>query len=170
METELESLLPVLGNMPLRAITPANVLDAIKPIWDKTAETANRTRARIERLFDWATPIGYFEGANPAQWDLLKDHLKAKPKTKHHKALPYAELPAFMARLAKRDAPSARCLEFTILTTVRTQEALGARWSEIDLDAGTWTIPAARMKMKRDHRVALSPQAGALLKAIPRLR
>ena len=72
---------------------------AIKPIWDKTPETGSRTRGRIERLLDWATPIGYFEGDNPAEWDLLKDHLKA-PEVKHHKAMPYAELPAFMAKLA----------------------------------------------------------------------
>jgi integrase len=86
----------------------------------------------------------------------------------HHKALPYAELPAFMARLAKIESPSARCLELTILTAVRTQEAVGAKWSEIDLNAATWTIPAARMKAKRDHRVALCKRAVFLLKALPR--
>ena len=80
--------------------------------------------------------------------------------------MPYAELPAFMAKLAQHGSLSARCLEFTILTAVRTQEAMGAKWSEIE--AATWTIPAARMKAKRDHRVALSKRAIAILKALPR--
>jgi integrase len=119
-------------------------------------------------VFDWAKPIGYFQGDNPAEWDLLKDHVPAKAKVNHHKALPYAELPAFMARLAKIETSSARCLELTILTAARTQEAVGAKWSEIDLKAATWTIPAARMKAKRDHRVALCKRAIAILKAIPR--
>ena len=99
---------------------------------------------------------------------MLKDHLPTKAKAKHHKAVPYAELPAFMTRLAARNSLSARALEFTILTAVRTQEAIGAKWSEIDLEAATWTIPAARMKAKRDHRVALSKRAVAVLKALPR--
>ena len=164
----LGSVLPVLGNMPLRSITSADVLRAIKPIWEKTPETASRVRGRIERLFDWAKPIHYFDGDNPAQWDLIKDHLKARPKAEHYKALPYAEIPAFMAKLAARNSLAAQCLEFTILTAVRTQEAIGATWSEIDLDSATWTVPAARMKMKRDHRVALSKVAVAVLKALPR--
>jgi integrase len=164
----LASLLPVLGDVPLNQITPAMILEAIMPIWKRTPETASRLLGRIRRVFDWAAPLGYFEGDNPAQWDLLKDHLPARPKVNHHKALPYAELPAFMAKLAKRDGLSARALEFTILTAVRTQEAIGAKWSEIDLKAATWTIPAARMKAKRDHRVALCKRSVAILKALPR--
>ena len=163
----LESVLPALGNLPLNSITPAYMLDALLPMWKRTPETASRIRGRIERLFDWAKPLGHFDGDNPAQWDLLKDHLPTKAKAKHHKAVPYAELPAFMTRLAARNSLSARALEFTILTAVRTQEAIGAKWSEIDLEAATWTIPAARMKAKRDHRVALSRRAVAVLKALP---
>jgi integrase len=166
--TTLEYVFPALGDIPLNAINPALVLEALRPIWERTPETASRIRGRIERVFDWAKPIGYFQGDNPAEWDLLKDHVPAKAKVNHHKALPYAELPAFMARLAKIETPSARCLELTILTAARTQEAVGAKWSEIDLKAATWTIPAARMKAKRDHRVALCKRAIAILKAIPR--
>ena len=163
--TTLESVLPQLGKLPLNSITPAHILDAIKPTWERTPETASRIRGRIERLFDWAKPLGHFSGDNPAQLDLLKDHLPAKKKAKHHKAVPYAELPAFMAKLATRNSRSARALEFTILTAVRTQEAIGAKWSEIDLESATWTIPAARMKAKRDHR---GKSAVAILKALPR--
>ena len=82
--------------------------------------------------------------------------LPVKAKAKHHAALPYADLLAFMVELASVTACSAKALEFTILTAVRTSEAIGARWNEIDMDAGVWTIPASRMKAKRDHRVPLS--------------
>jgi integrase len=164
----LQSVFPVLGDLPLNDIDPAIVLQALRPIWERTPETASRTRGRMERLFDWAIPIGYFKGENPAKWALLKDHLPVKAKVNHHKALPYSDLPAFMTKLASRNSLSSRCLEFTILTAVRTQEAIGAKWSEIDLDAGTWTIPAARMKAKRDHRVALCKRAVAILKDLPR--
>jgi integrase len=164
----LESVFPQLGDIPLNQIDTALILQTLLPVWKRTPETASRLRGRIERVFDWAKPIGYFTGDNPAQWDLLKDHLPARHKVNHHKALPYADLPAFMAKLAERDSLSARALEFTILTAVRTQEAIGAKWSEIDLDSATWTIPAARMKAKRDHRVPLCKRAVALLKAMPR--
>ena len=86
----------------------------------------------------------------------------------HHAALPYADLAAFMADLKGREATAARALEFTILTAARTGETLGARWSEIDLGKGLWTVPAARMKGKREHRVPLSERAVVLLKALPR--
>jgi integrase len=164
----LHSVFPVLGDLPLNQIDAAMILQAIRPIWGRTPETASRLRGRIERVFDWAKPIGYFTGDNPAQWDLLKDHLPAKVKVNHHKAMPYAELPAFMAELRKRNTVSARALEFTVLTAVRTQEAIGAKWSEIDLNAAIWIIPAVRMKAKRDHRVPLSDRAIEILKAMPR--
>ena len=87
---------------------------------------------------------------------MLRDALPAKPKAKHHKALPYAELPAFMAELRHRDSVSARALQFTILTAARTGETIGAKWSEIDLKAATWTIPGDRMKAGKAHTVPLS--------------
>ena len=107
--------------------------------------------------------MGLFTGDNPARLEALKDHLPAKRKAEHHKALPYADLPAFMTRLVGKDSISAKALEFCILTATRTQETIGARWSEIDLDAAFWTIPASRMKAKRDHRMPLSHRAVELL-------
>jgi integrase len=165
--TTLEQVFPVLGSQPLNKIDAALVLHAIKPIWERTPETASRLRGRIERVFDWAKPIGYFTGDNPAQWDLLKDHLAA-PEGKHHKAMPYGDLPPFMARLAERSTMSARALEFTILTAVRTQESLPALWEEIDFKARVWTVPAVRMKKKKEFRVPLNSRAIAILKALPR--
>jgi integrase len=114
-------------------------------------------------------PLGLFEGPNPADWDRLKDHLPAKPKVEHHAAMPYADVPAFMRTLRVRDSVSASALEFTVLTACRTQESIGARWSEIDIDSATWVIPASRMKAKRDHRVPLSTRAVEILRSMPRV-
>src|SRR6185437_15456853 len=97
-----------------------------------------RLRGLIERVFAWAAAHQYFTGTNPASRDVLRDALPAKPKAKHHEAMAYADLPAFMDKLEARDGVSARALEFTILTAARTAETIGARWSEIDLDAATW--------------------------------
>jgi integrase len=157
---------PVIGDLPLQAIDTAIILKALLPVWKRTPETGSRLRGRIERVIDWAKPLGLFTGENPASRELLKDHLPAKAKAEHHKALPSADLPAFMALLRQRDSVSAHALEFCILTATRTSEVIGARWSEIDLDAAVWTIPAARMKAKRDHRVPLSHRAVEMLRTM----
>src|SRR5262249_36511323 len=89
-----------------------------------------------------------------------------KPKGNHHAAMPYADLPGFMQRLQGRDGVSVRALELTILTAARTQEIIGARWSEIDLETATWNVPGDRMKAGRDHRVPLSDRALELLRGL----
>jgi integrase len=165
----LESVFPVIGSLPLQEIDTAVILSALLPIWKRTPETGSRLRGRIARVFDWAMPLGLFEGPNPADWDRLKDHLPAKPKVAHHAAMPYADVPAFMASLRERDSISARALELTVLTACRTQEALGAKWSEFDIDSARWVIPASRMKAKRDHRVPLSTRAVEVLRSMPRV-
>jgi integrase len=120
----------------------------------------------------WATVSEYRRGENPARWrGHLAEMLPAKTKihrVQHLKALPYSELPAFMAKLRERDSVSARALEFTILSAARTNESIGARWSEIDFKDKIWTIPAERMKSKRPHRVPLSDRAVAILRELPR--
>jgi integrase len=156
---------PTIGDLPLQSIDTALVLKTLLPIWQRTPETGSRLRGRIERVFAWAKAHKLYDGENPATRDVLRDALPAKPKAEHHKALPYADLPAFMEELHQRDSVSARALEFCILTATRTSEVIGARWSELDLDAAAWTIPAARMKAKRDHRVPLSHRAIDLLKS-----
>ncbi|MFZ2080110.1 MAG: site-specific integrase [Xanthobacteraceae bacterium] len=113
---------------------------------------------------------GWRNGENPARWRGHLDHLlPARSRVRaieHHAALPYAELPAFVARLQERQAVAARALEFLILTAARTGEVIGARWSEIDLLDKTWTVPASRMKAHREHRVPLSPRALTILNAM----
>jgi integrase len=161
-----------INNLPVAAIDTALVLSVLRPIWKTKPETASRIRGRIERVLAWATVSQYRQGENPARWrGHLAEMLPAKTKiykVKHHKALPYAEIPAFMQSLRERDSVSARALEFTILSATRTNESIGARWSEIDLNEKTWTVPGERMKSKRPHRVPLSDRALAILKAMPR--
>ncbi len=120
-------------------------------------------RGRIEAVLDAATVRGNREGPNPAQWKGNLAHiLPARAKVRrveHHAALPFDDLPEFLAALGARPGMAARALEFVILTAARTGEALGASWGEIDIEAKVWSIPAARMKAGREHRVALSAAA-----------
>jgi integrase len=164
--------LPVLGRLPVAAIDTGLVLKCIEPIWQSKTETASRVRGRIEAILDWATVRGYRAGDNPARWKgHLGEVLPARgqiKKIQHHPALPFAEVPDFMAQLAAREGMGARALEFLILTAARSGEASGAKWSEIDLEAKAWTVPASRMKGGREHRVPLSDRAIALLRALPR--
>jgi integrase len=166
--TTLERVFPAMGHLPLQQISTVVILKAITPIWKKTPETGSRLRSRIERVFDWAKPLELYPGTNPATWDVLKDHLPAKPKPKHHAAMPWANVPAFMQQLRDRNSVSARALEFLILTAARTGEVIGMRCAEIDLDARVWTVPAERMKAKVEHKVPLSDRAIEILNDLPR--
>jgi integrase len=129
-------------------------------------------RGRIEAVLDFAKTRGDRSGENPAAWNGNLVHaLPARgtiAKVQHHAALSCSELPDFMDQIAAREAVAARALEFTILTAARTGEVIGARWSEIDLEAKLWTIPAERMKAKREHRVPLTGRVVEILKALPR--
>jgi integrase len=151
---------------PVDTISTEDVLGVLKPIWTEKPETASRLRGRIEVVLDAARAAGHRTGENPARW---KGHLaqllskRQKLTRGHHAALPYADVPAFVARLREQSGGAALALEFTILTAARSGEALGARWPEIDLDEKLWTVPAARMKGSREHRVPLSGQALAVL-------
>jgi integrase len=163
---------PVLGTLPVASIDTPLVLKVVEPIWQDKTETASRVRGRIESVLDWATVRGHRTGDNPARW---KGHLdQVLPargtiaKVEHHAALTYAELPGFMAELRQREGVAARALEFTILTAARTGEVIGAQWSELDLAAKCWTVPAGRMKASREHRVPLSPRAVELLDEVYR--
>jgi len=160
---------PILGDLPLPAIDTPAVLRVIQPIWTTKTETGSRVRQRIEAVLDWATVSGHRpKGENPARWRGHLDHVLPAPgaiaKVQHHAALPWAEVANFMSDLRSREGVAVRALEFAILTAARTNEVIGARWAEIDFAAATWTIPAARMKMDKEHRVPLSEPALALLR------
>jgi integrase len=164
---------PYIGKMAVSEIETADVMRCLEPIWTTKTETAKRLRGRIEAILDRATALKHRKGDNPARWKGHLDNLLASPskvaKREHHAALPYGEIGAFMKELRALDDLAAKAMEFTILTAARTNEAIGAKWQEIDLQAAIWTIPGARMKSKRPHRVPLSKPAVALLKALQKV-
>jgi len=158
---------------PVDQITTDDVLSVLAPIWTEKAETASRLRGRMERVFASAKTRGWRQGENPALW---RGHLstllpkRQKLQRGRHAAMPYADVPAFIARLRDRPATSARALEFSILTASRSGEVYQARWPEIDLDKGIWTVPAERMKAGREHRVPLSKRAMIMLRELYEVR
>lgn len=159
---------PVIGDLPITAIDVGLVMKILEPIWKTKTETASRLRGRIESVIDWATARGYRIGENPARWKGHLDHLlmsrSAANKVVHHPALPYADLAEFIIDIRKQEGFAKQALEFLILTACRTSEVLNAGWSELDLDLAIWTIPAERMKARREHRVPLSARACEILR------
>jgi integrase len=156
---------PVLGELPVQAIDTTHVLKVLEPIWRAKTETAKRIRGRIESILDWATARRYRSGENPARWRGHLDKLLARPtkvhRVQHFAALPYADVPSFMADLRRQSGTAARALEFCILTATRTGETIGIRWLEV---AGeVWTVPGQRTKSGRDHRVPLAEPAATIL-------
>lgn len=157
-----------LWRKPVAEITVQDVHRSLLPIWVEKSETARKVRGRIEAVLDAARVRGLMpeDKANVARWRGHLSHLLPPSKRLqrgHHAALPYAELQAFMDELRLRPAMAARCLEFLILTAARSSEAMGARWAEFDIAARVWTVPAARMKSSREHRVPLSDRAVEIL-------
>jgi integrase len=169
----LETYCAPMWAKPVADIAMADVLEVLQPLWRSRPETASRLRGRIEAVLDAAKAQGFRQGENPARW---RGHLdKLLPKRQkltrgHHAAMPYREVPAFMARLRERESISSLALEFAILTAARTGEVLGARWQEIDLAAKVWTVPATRMKAGKEHRVPLSSRALAILERLAKAK
>ena len=178
---------PHVGNLDVSAVgkdevlrvleqkLPSRIKGADGPVfWNAKTITADRVRSRIERVISFAEARGWRpEGTpNPARWRGFLDLILAKPRSirpvRNMRALPYAELPAVMAALAADQNVAAQCLRFIIMTSCRLGEALKATWDEVDLEAAEWTIPAARMKGRREHRVPLSPAAIQLLNSLYR--
>jgi integrase len=158
----------VIGNLSVQAIDTGLVLRVLEPIWTTKPETATRVRGRLEKILDFAKGRGYrAPGENPARWrGNLDSMLPARGKVRmveHHAALPYGDLPTFLVALHQQEGSAARALEFTVLTAARTGETIFAQWNEIDLLNKVWTVPAKRMKAKRQHRVPLSARALAIL-------
>lgn len=165
---------PVMGDLLVRDVQKGHVLEALRPIWTEKTETASRLRSRIELVLSYAMQAGYRpEGPNPARWRGGLDEILPAPgrvaKVEHHRALPIDSMGAFMGRLRAAEGNGARALEFAILTAARSGEVRGATWAEIDREAKTWTIPAARMKAGKEHRVPLSAAALAVLDRADRL-
>jgi integrase len=165
---------PLIGHLPVEAIDTGHVMAVLEPIWRTKTETASRLRGRIELVLDYATARGWRTGDNPARWrGHIAQLLPARGRiaaVKHHAALPWREMAAFMATLTKRDGVAAPALRFTILTAARSGEVLNARWPEIDLAGAVWTVPGGRMKAGREHRVPLSDAALDVVRSLLILR
>ncbi len=163
---------PLFGHLPVAEIDTGLVVKCLAPIWESKTETASRVRGRIESVLGWATTSGYRTGENPARWKGHLENLLATisktSRTKNHPSLPWPRIGAFMSALRAREGVSARAVEFAILTACRSGEVRGGRWAEFDTAGKLWTIPAERMKAKREHQVPLSDAALVLLESMPR--
>jgi integrase len=177
---------PIIGSHDIGTITKDEVLRVLEQklpsrikgadggvFWSTKAITASRVRERIQRVIDFATVRGWRTGDNPARWKSFLDQVLAAPRSirpvQNMRAVPYSEVPAVMAALAADQGNvAAQCLRFIIMTSCRLGEALKATWDEIDLQAAEWTIPASRMKARREHRVPLSREAVELLHSLYR--
>ncbi|TPV98031.1 MAG: Prophage CP4-57 integrase [Beijerinckiaceae bacterium] len=160
-----------LCSLPADQVGTEAVLAVLKPLWQAIPETASRLPGRIEAVLDFAKARGWRSGENPAAW---RGHLalilpkRQRPSRGHHAAMPYRDLPEFVGKLREHRSVSAAAmaLEFAILTAARTGEVLGARCAEFDLENKIWTIPAARMKSGREHRVPLSGPAAQIVDSL----
>ena len=161
-----------IGKLPAAEVTTDHIIKILNPIWSTKSETASRVRSRIELVLDWAKVHGHRTGENPARWRGHLDQILPKRskvrRVEHHPALPFAEVPAFVAALQSRRAMAARALEFTILTAARTNEIIGGTWAEVNAGAAIWTVPPIRMKADREHRVPLAPRALEILTDLSR--
>jgi integrase len=165
-----------LGKLAVGDIETTHVQNLLRPLWATKTETAQRTRQRCETVLNAAKAAGAIRAPgwhNPFRWKGHLDALLAKPRKlapiKHQRALPAADAAGFMVALRARKGFAARALEWVVLTASRSNEARGARWSEIDIAAKTWRVPAERMKGGKPHTVPLSDAAVTLLNALPRV-
>ena len=160
---------PRLGNLPVSEITSGDVLETLSPIWHARPKVARAVRLRVRAVLEWAVAMDW-RTDNPC--DRLLPVLGAQHDVvTHRKALPHGEVSAAIAkaRAAKPGKVDTLAFEFLVLTATRGGEIRGAVWSEIDRDAGVWTIPASRMKSGREHRVPLSGRAVKILDAARKL-
>jgi integrase len=157
---------PNIGKLPVDAIDTGPIMRILTPLWTEKNETASRVRGRIEKILDWARVNGHRTGENPARWQGHLNHLLAPRskvhKVKNHPALPWEQMPDFMAELRHQEGLAAKCLEFTILTAARSGESRSIPWKG-EIAGDIWTVPARRMKRDREHRVPLTAPVLAII-------
>ena len=170
INTLIEYAVPLIGDKRVDAISTPDVLSVLVPIWLAKPETARRVKQRIGTVMDWAKAAGFRSGDNPVV-GVAKGLPKQPDRRGHHGALPHGEIAGFLTQLregGEGDIPKI-AFEFLVLTAARTGEVLGARWDEIDFENRVWTIPAARMKMRREHRVPLAHRCVEILRQAQRI-
>lgn len=167
---------PIIGNLDVAHVDTQHVVRVLErdSIWTTKNETASRVRGRIERVLAWATTRHLRAGDNPARWRNHLDTLLPPPgkvqKEKHHEAMPYRSIQAFIQDLRRQPGVAARALEFTILAVARTGETIGMMWDEADLQQNVWTVPAGRMKASKEHVIPLPPRAVEILREMEAAR
>ena len=151
--------------MPVGAIEPQHVTACLNPIWMTKKETARRVMQRINVIMRWAKAMKYRAGDNPAAWEGNLEFILPKQgqEVSHHPALAFEDLPSFWTELSAIQTVSADALRFLILTAARSGEVRGATWDEINLEKALWSLPAARMKNAKPHRVPLCEEAMVIL-------
>jgi integrase len=158
---------PAFGTKAVGDVSVDDALAALRPVWSRAPETGRRVRGRIEKVLDFAKARGWRTGENPARWrgniEHLLPNMLSSGQVTNHPALPWQQAAEFIKALEAKPGISGQALRFTILTAARSGEARGATWGEIDLVTAVWTIPAARMKGQREHRVPLNRAALAIL-------
>lgn len=178
--------LPIIGKLKVDQITTAHIVKLLEQeikkkngevegtFWKVRTETATRVRQRIEVILDWCKAHKYISGDNPARYQGALCHLLPKAnkikKVAHHPALPFQRIGEFINDLREHSGYSAYALELLILTATRTSEVIEAKWSEFNLDANVWTIPADRMKSGKEHRVPLNNRAIEILGQLQEIR
>jgi integrase len=159
-----------IGKLPCSSVTTDHIVKILTPIWTKRNETATRVRGRIENILDWAKASGHRTGENPAAMKGNLNHIfkpiSKRRRQKHHKAMPYIQVPSMFTAVEAYPSLSAKAMLFCVLTAARTTEIREATWNEFNLEAQVWTIPKERMKREKEHRIPLSNQAIELLKSI----
>ena len=156
---------PTIGNKLVTDIDSADVLAVLTPIWTTKPETARRVRQRVETILDWAIAQGY-RADNPAGKSIIKALPRVRRTKQHLPAVPFQDVPAVLIKVKQSTANPATKLafEFLVLTAARSGEVRLATWDEIDWDEKVWTVPANRMKARREHRVPLFTEALANLR------
>lgn len=161
---------PVIGNLSVKDVEASHIVRVLRPVWESSPATAERLGSLLRNTFDWAKAHKY-RVDNPAASEILNKLLPELSKGGKHPSLPYASLPAFMTHLRARQGTSARALEATILSALRSGESLGGEWSEVNFETCIWTVPGSRMKIKgEDHRVPLSSELLTLLRDLHQKR
>jgi integrase len=164
---------PHIGKLLVKDIQLPQVLAVLQPIWTSKTETASRLRQRIEAVLSFATVRGWRQGPNPAIWKgnlatVLPAPAKVTP-VQHHPAMPFGQVHGFWQQLQAMEGNGAAALRAVLLSACRSGEVRGMKWSELDLQAKTWTVPAERMKARQAHTVPLSPAMLQLLEQQPRI-
>jgi integrase len=162
-------ILPIVGHLSVADIDQAIVMRIVEPIWTTKPTTAGRVRNRLECILDYAAANQFRGSDNPARHIVAALPKKSKiAPVQHHAAEPWETMPLLMQEIRRLQTTAARCLEFLIYTAARSDEAIGATWNEIDLEAKIWRIPPERMKARVAHHVPLSTCALELLSSLPR--